>query len=393
MLFDFGLTTHFQDDPGLAPFESLILAILAKTHLHERHLNRTIQLYRSEYDLSLNELGTARDRALVDAQLKYDEVIKSVGDTDEGRLYADHESGWGEITSHFAHQEENLQKEMMDLVDYFNKSALVVVYSLFESSFRDVCLTLQDAFAKKIGLKHMNSANYLKSMIAYLELVLEVDVTLLAPHISKIEHLQFLRNRIVHEGGIITLDKADEKLLNQIVVQSRQSVTIENDEHSNLSSIRVKKVEYIIGHYELVRTFFRDTLYLIDSITNHSLLLARVKHLFGFVSNNLTTRIKKVEYGPGYVKLVFELQFFKDSVQYPVGCTVNISKSKQPKIDFTNQLDSSTEELDRVINYLESYPGQITETLKGFAPVGAFSEISFLIFNIESSQNEDIATG
>lgn len=392
MLFDFGLATHFHDAPTLTPFELLIQGIFTKTHLHERHLNRTIQLYRNEYRQNLAELRVVQEQALSVARTKYDEIIKSSGDTEENHYYADHDSGWSDITSHFAEQEEYLQKEMLNLVDYFNKSALVVAYSLFESSFRDVCLTLQEAFKKRIGLKHMISANYLKSMLEYLDLVLEVDVTSLTPHISKIEHLQFLRNRIVHEGGIIALDKADEKLLKQIISQSGKSVALENDEHSNLHSIRIKKVQYIISYYQLIRTFFRDALYLIDLSTDHSLLRARIKHLFGFVSADLSVTIKSVMHGVDYAKVAFELHFPDKSIRHIVGCNMNIKKSKEPKIAATNQLDNSTEELDRVIKYLETYPGQVLDTLRGFTPSDTFTEISFMIFNGDAALDKKSAT-
>ena len=377
MLFDFGALTYFQSNASISHFELLVQRVYSKAKLHKKHLLTTIDLYNKEYETNRAALIDSRDQALREAKIRYDKIMVGAEDNENNRAWASHDSGENEIFSNYSDEEEQLYSAMKELAEHLNRSAVVVAYSLFESELRDACLILQKAFSKRIGLSNIAGSNYIKAMSDYLELVLELDIAQVSPYLSKIERLQFLRNRLVHEGGLITADFDKMANLEQIIAQSGGLVSLGEDKLSGGKILNINSEKFLIDYYFIIVEFFCELLWSVNSKMAQVLIQNRFTYLFGFAGTEVAVTVKAVSKVKKGVQSICELRFDEDGSQITVELKITFTRSKYPKLNIVKQISSTY--FDRLINYLEAYPGQVFESLEGFTNPVASSEISIML--------------
>ena len=119
-------------------------------------------------------------------------------DDEHAHDHASHISGMDSLYYNAQSQDESINQRFEALYHYFTKSSLAQAYALLESELRSFCNHLQSSLGYKIGLEHLKQKDYLQSMSNYLELVADLEMAALKQYFSQI---QFLRNKIMHNGG------------------------------------------------------------------------------------------------------------------------------------------------------------------------------------------------
>jgi len=106
----------------------------------------------------------------------------------------------------------------------------------------------------------LDSRDYLNTSINYLELVAQISIISLQPFVSKLKDIQFIRNRITHSDSKFPSD--NEVAILEIVNKSKGALELKKEKSG--AKLRIKKSQYILDFFELIRELFEELIWLID---------------------------------------------------------------------------------------------------------------------------------
>jgi len=377
MNWDLGAIHYFATESiKFSPLELFFDDIKEKTALNEQHLFTTMNLYKKEFHEVKDKLTQEYKAAMATAKATYNKILEETGD----ERFASHDSGMDEIPEHFDHREEVIKKRFLELISYFNKSSLVLFYSLLESELRHLCNLLYTIFGKRITLEHLNNNDYLSSIISYLDLVIEIDVADLDGYISKFKEIQYIRNRFVHEGGEF-LRERENKQLHQILNKNKDLLKLTDSSNPGYQTLRVQKIKYIIEYYDLLKYFFNDLLWLVEKKRNYSIIVGRLRFLFGFISENVIVRINGIMPTKKGKQITCEIESEEEGKSFRLNCKITMVQSKKDEFKPIDQTDNSIPNLDRMLKYLEYHPEIITKGALGiFMPSNSPCTVSMTVY-------------
>lgn len=355
MSFDFRAMVYFSRAEQRPPLEAFFFNIKEKVNLYEQHSIITTDLYRKEYRDINDGLSTKYQLFHEEANKRYKELMEM----EEYDDYARHESNLDEVQRSWAEEIERLATQFSQMADNFNKASLVVLYGLLESELRNLCELLKAEFEKRIGLEHLNEKNYLESILSYLELVIEIPVQDIQSFVSRFRDVQYLRNRIVHNGAEFPKFEAN-KDLERIIRESKKHLVLIDATRATHVALRIQRVEYVLGYYDLLISFFGKLLWLLDKKTGYQLLKRRISFLFGFSAPKKSTievnieAIEDIKKGKLIrCKINFKHKNQKSTVLN--GC-IMLTTNPKDKLHIIDQTEPKAPRLQRLLEYLNHFP-------------------------------------
>ncbi|MEV4887667.1 hypothetical protein MRBLMN1_006259 [Chitinophaga ginsengisegetis] len=367
---------YFIGEREKSSLDHFFIEIEKKILLYQRHTATTSELYEREYkELKLN-LDSQYNQEMKQANRSYEKIIAKgdFPDDEEAHSIAWHESGCDAIEYSFRYEEETLGERFEEIKDYFYKSTISTLYALLESELRFLCNLLKISFSKRLALQNLSDKDYLKSILTYLELVIEVQITSLHSFITKFQQLQFLRNKIMHNGGVI-VDEEYEKLQNAITT-SEEMISIQNVDGNKV--IKINSVKYIDKYNFLIRDFFYELRWLIDETSGYQMLTEKFTFLFGYMAKETSVKITEVNKARNLIRS--EIISQKEGLQFSLNCNISIIKSSKNEIELLNQT-SGISRVEDLFKQLKGRPDILFEDiLTGYVPLNMNSKIKITIY-------------
>src|SRR5665213_2178843 len=291
MKFDFGFSMYFLDGPDLSLPEKFFIQVQHKLQMYKKHTQTTIKLYQDEFKERMTDHKKAYQAAMAEANEIYKRRYEEIeGNEQDKHDYAMHELSIGEIEYHFSNEEEALKNSFLEMADHFNKSALVTLYALMETELRRLCGHLQIYFKKRVTLERFEQADYFKSILEYLDQIIELDITDLQPYQTKLVPLQFLRNKVMHNGGEFQLPITD--YLGELVKGSDDGLNLEEIPNEQLTVVRVRS-KFVMPFYDLISEMFMELFRLLNEKENFLFLRDRLAYLFRFLAADTVVSYKE----------------------------------------------------------------------------------------------------
>jgi hypothetical protein len=334
-------------------FEKIYEDFAKKIELYEKQYEITLILYKSERTKELEELKQTFSKAEIIANLNYKKAYEDVAAEDESNRhsYASHISGLDQLTHSYHEDIENINVKYFDFFDLYSKTLLTALYSIVESKLKEICKIVSNDFGLKIKYDHLDARDYLNTSFVYLELVSQINIDTLKPYLSKLKNIQHVRNKIIHSES--KFNEGDQKAINELVKNSNGALVLHKD---NLTStLKIKKREYILDLFELIRELFEELIWLVDIKQGNKTLLKGLEYWFGILDNKIF--IKKLQInkvGIGSRNIQFTLSSRKKGIS-KFNCIINISRAKSNSLEIIDQTDNLAirefNELVKSMNY------------------------------------------
>lgn len=378
MEFDFGFSLYFLEPPQLTALETFFIQVQGKIAMYKQHAETTIQLYKSEADGKLAihraEFKAAMDEANIIYKRTYEETG---GDEDDKHGYAAHESGIYEIEHHYTTAEEDLKASFLEMADHYNKSSLVTLYALLETELRRFCSHLHITFGLRFTVERFEKTDYLKSIMEYISLVADLDITLVEPKMNKLQELQFLRNRIMHNGAEFTMELNQK--LDDLVAGSDGGLVLELISEEQLRVLRVRS-KFISPYYTIISDFFFNLFHSLNVKLEFTILANRISFLFGFITRQAVSTFvfqRDVANGKQFTFLI-ESDDFNNLFSFHLKLTITSSNTDQFII--TNQLDE-IDRMERWVAQLNENPAVLRQALNGYLFANKSHKIEILLYS------------
>lgn len=153
----------------------------------EKKINLDVFKNRTEYEL----------RYLKNYIVDIGEAISDKAAVLEGNIFSDLDSNPDDEEILL----ELFQKELFKLKSYFYHSSLVLVYTLLESSFSNLCSEINEFTNSRLIVKDLSDNNLIRKSLKYIELICDVDLKKEKKLYDRICEYQQLRNQIVHQNS------------------------------------------------------------------------------------------------------------------------------------------------------------------------------------------------
>jgi len=356
--------------------DSFFAQVVQKISLLEHQTDTTIKLYEQEKMTAQAVLDTAFERSKATVKVKYDEAYDSISGSDDVKhSYAAHESGWDYYTDLHALESEQLDTRFAEMADNLHKSTIISIYIFLEAELKRLCHCWKMLMGHNIDLTDFSHRDYLSGSYKYLELVMGINLNTFEAHRNKLTDLQNLRNRLIHDGGVLTADKL--KSMKKVVDSSKKGLICEEFEDGYL--LKIVTVEYVKDWYNVVRQFFEDLFWLIDEQSAHRFLQARMQYLFGLLNRTISIDgLKVVRYNNKR-----ELQFIVDSNDfehlYQVEVKLLLKNGTHNHVRIDNKV-ARDEQIDRLVRFLTDREDILWDrVLSGFIITTGSKEVQLTI--------------
>lgn len=188
-----------------SPFAKAYEGIGTKLTLLEKHIESSENLYYKERNENLEELKRIELWAEQEVKKEYQRLIE-LGEESEVAWELAEFSQSGNNPEDIHEKEYEIMEYFSSLIDLYNKSFLVSLYGFLESEFKQLCEIACTVWAYRIKPEDLKDKNHIASYKKYFDLVVNLppeSIEILKTYIDFFQSYQLLRNKIVHEGGII----------------------------------------------------------------------------------------------------------------------------------------------------------------------------------------------
>nr|WP_121271686.1 hypothetical protein [Pedobacter schmidteae] len=334
----FSLYPERKQSPLLAYFNN----VESKIELYEQHIAVTTQFYSSELEKKLLSVRKELELEKKTVEKAYEVAYQTAtGTEDERHLIADEESGRGSMYDYYQYQEELWEEHYAEMFDYFNKSSVIMLYGLMESELKNLCIILKKLTDTRISIDDFKSANFIKGYFKYLDLVIEIPYTTLEKFNTKIEHLQFIRNKIAHNNSEISSvdDKEEKKVLKEVMAQSKKLLTETDDYLTGKKYLRIFDSAYVKHGYDLFKGLIHELFLLVNQRFGFTILIENLRDLFIPYCNAATFSVVKVDTVKGGMKFIVQAEL-KDEAMVPEAFMMNITVTgaKNYDVEVLNQV-------------------------------------------------------
>lgn len=149
-------------------------------------------------------------------------------------------------------------KEKDALLSYYHHSAIVLVYTIFESIMSDICNEVQNFTSSNFTHNCLSGNNIIANSKKYLQLTTDLQFSLIEGDWAKIGKYQKLRNIIVHQNSFFTGDEQKNRLKNDF-----KSIVISNDE----KRFHILEDNLVHDFIALVNQFVQKIISHLESVT------------------------------------------------------------------------------------------------------------------------------
>lgn len=130
-----------------------------------------------------------------------------------------------------------------------NNSIFLVIYSMFESHFEELCVIVGNKIGSSLHVKDLAGGNYIELCRNYLTKVVGVNLGLLNPEWAEIKKYQTLRNAVAHNTG--RLKKIDPDL--ERFIENKAGVKLLNQ------TVFIEEISFLKFFIELIKAYFVKT--------------------------------------------------------------------------------------------------------------------------------------
>ena len=301
---DFGFWYYYTvNELARSPIENFFRNLDIKFSANEHQIELTAKLYQAEYESSKKDAYELYEEAVKKANVEYEIIYtETSGDEDSRQQWAMHASGLNQIEDAYRDWDEPLFNRLIEMKDSFYKSSTILLYAQLETELKKLCDILRKMRGIKIALEHLGGRDYIGASKKYLGLAIELNMDELNIHDNKLAEIQNFRNLLVHDMGIIPLNK--EGLMRKVINSNKGSLETEN--HNEQSIIRIVNEKFIISSYSAIRLYFQDLFWLIECHNGFEILNKRIIHLMGFIDDNV--EIKNLHFIPSVNKVLTEIR-------------------------------------------------------------------------------------
>jgi hypothetical protein len=340
-----------------SPLENFFASVEEKIMLYEEHIDTTVAHYDRQMgmDIAKNtaEYQIENARAVKAFDIAYDEWD---GDAEFRHAAAMHESGLADVENAFESHEQMIREENEELLDYFNKSSLIMLYSLLESEQKHLCQILKELKGTKISVSDFESRDYIGGSFKYLELVIDLDKAPFEPFATKLKDVQYVRNRVVHDHSEFSM--ADDEVLNKVLANAKGLIEMRTTLDEERRILRLFKPAYIKNQYQLVRELFTAFFWEINEKFGYPVLQDRLRRLFRQSFPDVVISIEKVEDVKGGRLIMAEVMTTAANFK----CNIKITRAKKRTFNFINQIDRN-EKIDACIAQLKTRENKMIAAL------------------------------
>ncbi|HVW97053.1 MAG TPA: hypothetical protein VHA56_13870 [Mucilaginibacter sp.] len=373
---DFDLISRYLYGKPQSDFDALLQHLEELIDTFERNAKATSALYAQSYLEQREKVKEIfKDNWGVAAKI-YEEAYEEIaGDESQKAEWAFYKADYGELQRSEQIAEEMVDRNHREMIDHYNKSATTMLYSILEGQFRRFSELLRLMGGHLLSVEDLAQRDYIDGTYKYLEKVIGIDTTLIKPYKEKLQPLQRLRNKIMHNNAEFPDVEATE--LNKIVEDSNGMLDWEKeeDEYANWDEednvrryyvLRIKNIEYLKLYYKHIREFFNELFWLADAHFNHQPIAERLKYAAGFVGRNIrveNTSITNVNKGRKIKATVIN-----DDKEQPhtFEFVITVTRASKNTFSIINQVPEAPR-LDRLTDYIKKNPRIILKSvLQGF---------------------------
>ncbi|WP_447637304.1 hypothetical protein [Flavobacterium microcysteis] len=327
-------------------FEDLFKEIKCQIEIYERQYTLTTKSYVKEWNNEKTKIKEKYNTLLREAEKEYDQIVGTSND-DYTHQFAMNKTGLDAIEYNYSESIQEIDKEYKDFLDLYSKSTMIALYSLNESKLNKIAVVAADLFLKKIKLEHFNNRDYLNSVLDYLNLVIEIDIESLQPHISKLKDIQTFRNKAVHALSVIP-----EKEAVQIVKKKKNGSLLYDNQ---TKTVKIISSAYIKDFFSLLKDFYEDLAWLIDKSQNYEILKNGIHYWLAIIDRDLTIEDLTVRSLAASKKQInFKVSTSDKSIPKFI-CKISLSTAETNSFDVTLQFENA--KVKDLINYEKSISG------------------------------------
>lgn len=358
---DFGTTFYFINRPERLPLEALFYDISQKIKLYQEHSITTKELYDKEFQDKKSNMVKDYKISIATANERYQSIISENGDNEFAHSLAGHESGMDFLTHEMASEMELLDERFASLQDYSYKSSLVLLYALLESELRKISQILQAIRATKIGIDNLKGKDYLEAINDYFDLVLELDASSIEKYKTGFKEIQYLRNRIMHNGGEFETGARPTEL-SQIIQRNSGSVSLRIDGPTGSKHIKISN-EYLMANYKIIQNYFVALLWICDEKHGFPILQGRLLYLLRYLIPDVELKTNRADRSEN--KVLIELDLLKPGNGMPLAkCRISARRSPSKTVEILDETDAF-DKMEKFKKNLESSPDTILAKVLG----------------------------
>lgn len=344
-----------QNEREKSTLENHFIDFKEQLNIYHEQYSLTLQSYSNSCELELEELDKALNRRL--------NYFKENNTTSEEFL----EFRVDKLHTENHDSKLRVKEKYFNYFDLYSKSILISLFSLNEIYLNKICDT--SSKHERIKLSDFNFKNNLYGPIKYLELVLNIDISIFDKQISKLEDIQFLRNKIIHEG---TLDES-EKLKS---ILSEHEGKLEFDK--NLNFFKILHPQFIFDIEETLKAFYSKLFWALEANNDNMTITNSLKLWFGLIDENIyITNVKQCKSSVRSNSIKFCISS-KSQKFTTCKAKLTIKKSKISKVELINQ--TTNELIDELFTLHKKESYELIECLNSLIMFNTSSKIEMLVY-------------
>jgi hypothetical protein len=336
----------FFFNPKRSAIDLFFLNIEEKTELYNRHIAVTKTLYNDERAKELKPLIDEYNSVKDEVEKKYDEEYENwQGDEDQRAPIAEHLSGRQNMYDYFENQEDMVNEHYDEMFDYFNKSSLIILYALLEGELKKLCGILKPIAETRIDVDDFKSENYIEGYVKYLDLVIGLKTAKLETFMTRIQQIQYVRNRIAHNGAEFTM--ASNPALDECIKKSNGLLVLTHDSEMEKRQLKMFNPVYIDNCYELLREVFHTLFWLVNERFGNRILEERIRYIFEPEFGETAVEIQKTEDIKGGMCFIVRVGYADEQgTAAEFACNISVTGAKTNSVNIINQ-DEGNERLQK----------------------------------------------
>jgi len=373
---DYGAIMYYISSKSFKGLDSFFSELDKKIALSERNTIATFSLYQQDHLTSHASLKSTFEHEMKLADSKYNAAYKEInGGDDIKHAYAANESGWGYLTQRNAMDSELLDLRFEEMTNNLFTSSIISLYVLLESELKRLCNYWRKLTHNRIEISDFGQRDYVGASYKYIDKVMGINMSSIDSHLNKLKDLQNLRNRLIHDGGVLLVEQL--KSVKKLTDSSNGGLiyTLDGDEYL----LKITKIDYATHWHQVIRDFFENIFWSIDLQMEHRFLKARMQYLLGVLNphiyiKNFTATQKNSKYE---LSFTVESNDFESLYNFKVRMIIRNSSYQHVKAT-TEVIDN--EQIVRLITILNEEQHLFWDrTFSGFILNGKIREVKIAI--------------
>jgi hypothetical protein len=312
------------------------IGLAEKIELYEDHVRKTNAFYEHDLKPKLDALEQEYKADSVQAQEQFEKVNKEWDGEEHFRyVMAMHESGLDNLDEGYQYQQELVREPYEEMLDYINKASLILLYSLLESSLKRLCELLKEMEKTRISVADFG--DYIAGSMKYLDLVIGLPRASLEPFETKITHIQYVRNRIVHNHS--EFDMEDDSTLNEIISASKPYLIMVESPDEPVRTLKIYDPAYIFNSYQVLKDYFNELFWLINKKYGYPIINDKIAKVFQASLGAIEVTNTQVDNIKGGKKLTASITYTAKDAQAPttISAKISITRSSKFELNITDQ--------------------------------------------------------